>query len=143
MKKIFLYLLLFSGLMSCNENPNKFQRIIKTTNSDFKEISFSEITKSGFLYSIGDYIIMQDIYNSEEGIFVFEKNNLKYITKTGKIGKGPKKIGRYGSIFCSKNNFFVSDFAKQKIWKFNIDSVVAYENYRPTSVFDFEFMENN
>jgi hypothetical protein len=142
MKKIFLFLLICCGLMSCNEHPNKFQTIIKATNSDFKEIPFSEITKSGFFHSIGDYIIMQDIYSSDKGIFIFEKNNLKYITKTGKIGKGPKEIGRYGPIFCSKNNFFVSDYAKQKIWRFNIDSVVSYENYRPTSVFDFKFMDD-
>lgn len=140
MKKIVLYVFLSSVLSSCsNHQDNGFQTIVKP--DKLVEVPLNEMAKAGYFYEIKNYIIMQDPYSTNEGIFLFDKNSLNYLGKTGKIGRGPNEIGRYGSIFCKKDYFYITDFGKQKIWKFNIDSVINNEKYYPKPILDFQLGE--
>ena len=107
-----------------------------------KPIDLDIYTKMGFFLSFQDYIIIQDIYSSDEGIYILDKKTLNLIKKTGKIGRGPGEIGRYGDIYTDELNhcFYVADFGKNKIWKYQIDSLISEPDYKPNDCFDFRFV---
>ena len=107
-----------------------------------KSIDLEIFTKMAFFLPFQEYLIIHDIYSGDRGIYILNKETLELIQQTGKIGKGPGEIGRYGTIFTDvkKNRFYVADFGKNKIWKYSLDSIVADPSYFPQEQFSFRIM---
>ena len=142
-----IILLIFSviTLNCCNKN-NKSESIIKFKKfpkivflKNGRSLDLDMVVKMGFLYDLNKYLIIHDLYSTDKGIFILDKKTLTIKRKTGKIGRGPGEIGRYGNIYTdlSKNSYYVADFGKNKIWKYNIDSVIKMNNYLPKEQSDF------
>lgn len=143
MKKIkyfFLVVLLIVLVNDCKkETTEKFQsqrnNIVK---AEIKDILTEFTIGRSIVAIVGDILLVIDIQSTEEGIHLFNKNNFKYITTTGRIGKGPGEIVRYGTIgIDNKNNvFYMTDYGKDVLWRFNIDSILNNKEYMPEKVGD-------
>lgn len=93
-----------------------------------------------FLYRTKDNIIVCDHQSPNKGIHLFELGSYNYIGTTGIMGKGPKEIIRLGSpssVYAS-NDFYVSDLAKKKVFRFNLDSLTINPNYLPDYAFSIK-----
>lgn len=141
MKKILLGILLLS-IFSCQnindiatekENENFDKKL--NVNKSIIDIKTDILTKPSLLYLINDYLIVFDVYSVDRGIHIYNKNTFKYLTSTGKIGKGPGEINSYGYITIDKTDkaFWLADFAKLLLWKFPIDSVLKNDQFLPTT----------
>lgn len=92
------------------------------------------------IYLIDDVIVVLDTRSNDYGIHLFERESLKYLTSTGKTGRGPGEIVRYGHITPCKNkrSFWISDYGKMVFWEFLIDSIFLDQNYLPSMVFPMQ-----
>lgn len=87
------------------------------------------------LYIIDSILIVNDYRpNGNKGIHLYNKNTFKHITSTGIIGRGPGEITRPGFIGINETNrtLWMVDHGKRVIWKFQLDSVLKHEEYKPT-----------
>ena len=116
---------------------NKFAHTLVLSKGN--PIEAKMMTKMAFFLPFQDYLILQDIYSSTEGIYILNKKTLKQEKCFGKIGKGPMEIGRYGTIFTDEKNgcFYLADFGKSKIWYYNFDSLLKNTEYFPQGKFTF------
>ncbi|GHB45800.1 BF3164 family lipoprotein [Mongoliitalea lutea] len=137
--KFYLYLLLIILSCSSPKDPTKKFDInsVETISIKEKIIDFNtiEITTAPILTLIGDYFFVTDLATSTgKGIQIYNKNTLNYITKTCELGEGPGEIIRIGEIAKSHNNkeFWMPDFAKLQLFKFEIDSLIADNEYKPS-----------
>jgi hypothetical protein len=85
------------------------------------------------LYLIEDYLIIQDLKSLDKLIYLFDKNDFRYITGTGYRGQGPDEITNMGFIAVDKarRSFYVTDHGKQKIFAYHLDSVLNNPSYLP------------
>lgn len=97
-------------------------------------IAFPDLAMSG------DYLIITDTRAIDKGIHIFDKDKLEYLGSTGIMGEGPGQITRYGPLGVAPNGgeFWMPDFAKLKMFKFDIDSVLIDEAYLPSISEPFE-----
>ena len=137
----FLILVLFS----CKEETSKKFKLsnaeVIDVSSKISDLKTEQIISNPMLTISGDYLIVSD-YDAtfEKGIYLFDKNSFAYLGSTGILGEGPGQITRYGQIAITPNcnEFWMPDFAKIKMFKFDIDSVLMDENYLPTVSKPFE-----
>jgi hypothetical protein len=151
MKKIFIAIVIFSFTIFLGCNKKHLPDDVKSVHhKDFKNIYNLEkgstlnlglVTRMAFVTSLKDYIVIHDLYSNGKGIYIVDKNSLELLENTGKVGKGPHEIGRYGNIYAdySKNIFYLADFGKNKIWEFNIDNLLSKPDYNPKEIADFMF----
>ncbi|MCH7402745.1 BF3164 family lipoprotein [Belliella kenyensis] len=141
-----LYLIIFATFFSCSSRTpeKKFNTAdVKTVYVSDKIIDFEtdQIIKRPHLTIQGEYFIVTDLSTlTDRGILLYNKNSLEYITRTGVIGEGPGEIIKYGLPATSykKNEFWMPDFAKLKMFKFDIDSVILDPEYKPNHSLSFE-----
>lgn len=136
----FLYLLLFIGCWGCSNAPlaekhqNKRNNIIKVQ-SKIKKIEIEEVLIGGFnyLYIIDEYLIIGDYGSQNKLIHLFNKSNFNYITSIASLGQGPKEITNMGYIGIDETHrlFYVTDHGKQKIFSYELDSVLTDSLYLP------------
>lgn len=81
---------------------------------------------------LGDYLIIADPKSVDNPIHIFDKNNFKRLMSTGIIGQGPDEITNMGYIGTDDRHhqFYLSDHGKQKIFSYNIDSLLHAPDYR-------------
>jgi hypothetical protein len=79
------------------------------------------------LYLMGDYLIIADQRSPDKFIHLFDKNRFGYVTSTAYRGQGPGEIANLGTIGVDEVNriFFVSDHGKQRIFGYELDSVLV------------------
>lgn len=132
------YCILFTLFLSCTEeSERKFkidegelldvsQRIIDINTDPVIALPFFEISE--------DYLIIADSKAFDKGIHIFGREDFKYLGVTGQLGDGPGMISRYGPLAFSSNGkeFWMPDFGKLKMFKYDIDSVLVNEGYLPT-----------
>lgn len=134
---IFQFFLLILVLSCSNNKQEKYQssrkNIVNVTN---KIVSFETtpvlIGNYPLLYNTSKYLLISDYQSLVEQIHVFNKLDLLYIKSTALRGLGPDEITRIGHVAYdkSKNSFYVSDHGKNKIMSYNIDSIIALNDYR-------------
>lgn len=139
MYKIFP-LFLISFCCSCQQNF-KTEKHQNTRNNcidvhcEVKEIQINDVFISdiSWPYLIDNYLIIADHHSEDKLIHLFDKQTFKYITSTANRGLGPNEITNMGRIAIDNQNriFFVSDNGKQKIFGFELDSVLTNESYIP------------
>ena len=140
MKNTILLFLILHVLFGCNESDKSktfHEDKSKTINVKDKIIDIETDLFFGLLhFEISDslLVISQLDPNVEKGIYLFNKNSLKYLASTGYMGKGPGEIIRCGNSTVNFNsqNIWVDDYGKLVIWKFPIDSVMNNDKFIPT-----------
>ena len=83
---------------------------------------------------LGDYLLVKDSKSLDTLIHIFDKRTFKHIRGVGLRGPGPNEITNMGRIMPDEKNgvFQVSDFGKNKIFAYKMDSVIADPKYKPT-----------
>lgn len=130
---------LFSiGCNSCNESKTekiqKHRDNIVNVSDKIVDVKLDALFGNLALYILDDIlIVLEKSPKGEKGIHLFNKNTFKYLTSTGKIGKGPGEIVRQGPIgFDSKNRvFWVPDAGKKLLFKFPLDSALSNPQFLP------------
>jgi hypothetical protein len=136
-----LYFLFIVGCCSCT-GSNETEKYQGTRNNiiqvrdKVEEIKIEEplISSSTSLYLMDDYLIIQDLRGLDKLIHLFDKNNFTYISSIAQRGQGPNEIANMGfiSIDEAKRTFYVADHGKQKIFSYDLDSVVSHSSsYMP------------
>lgn len=101
-----------------------------------KEIVIDEVLIGGTnrVYLLDDYLIVADSRSFDRLIHLFDKKSFNYITSVGYLGQGPGEIANMGHIATDETRrlFYVSDHGKQRIFSYNLDSVLANPLYMPT-----------
>lgn len=135
-------ILLLLILFSCNSNNQ--EKRVKDTDKNYVNVTDkikdiqTEYYHGAFslLYILDNYLIILDGSPNPESevICIYDKNNFKFITITGIIGKGPNEIGRPGRIGLNKtsNEIWLPDHGKMVMWKFPLDSVFNNPDFKPT-----------
>lgn len=135
-----LYFLLIIISYSCTQNSltekyqDKRNKIINI-HDKINEIKIEDILISNIsrIYLIKNYLIIGDYKAEDKLINIFDKNTFKYITSNTYQGLGPGEIANMGHIGIDeeKNRFFVSDHGKQKIFYYDLDSILENPDYEP------------
>lgn len=136
-KKIALLfiILLFTG---CNkkQEDTRFKEFPKTIEIEGKSIGTSKKFKSMSMGGIVDSILILNVSMNDHVFYLFDKRNLKLLTKAGKTGRGPYELpGGTGpdgiSLNKAKRLIYASNRTKGKIFCFSIDGVLNNNNYQP------------
>lgn len=120
-----------------NEKTEKVQKNrnnIVNVSDKIVDIKVDILIGNSALYILDDILIVLEKFpKGERGIHLFNKNTFKYLTSTGKIGKGPGEIVSPGPISLDSKNrvFWVPDAGKKQIFKFPLDSVLLNPNFMP------------
>jgi hypothetical protein len=139
MKKI-LYILFFLACCNCTHQSEHAKRQQKRDNivdvkKNIKELVFEDvlINANAWACLIDDYLLIKDHKSVNKMIHIFDKNNFNYITSFADRGQGPGEIANIGHIAWDKVNrlLYVSDHGKQRIFSYQLDSVLSNDWYMP------------
>lgn len=138
-KTVWLFLLIvFYGGCSSNSTTEKHQNKrdnIINIHDQIKEIVIEDVLINNYsrVQIVDDYLFIKDQKSADELIHIFDKNSFRYITSTGLRGQGPREIAEIGHIAEDKvkRKFYVSDHGKNKIFSFDLDSVITDPVYLP------------
>lgn len=85
------------------------------------------------LYISNKYLLIADYKSVDKLIHVFNKNDFSYITSVGDFGQGPEEITVMGSLAIDEihHQLFVPDHGKQKIFSYDMDSIMVDSLYKP------------
>ena len=133
-------LLLIVLCLSCTSNTdteiyqNRRDNVISVKDK-VKEIMIEDVLIGRVTrpYLIDKYLIIVDHSSYDRFIHLFDKNDFHYITSTAYKGQGPGEITMPGHVGIdeAQRTFYVSDHGKQKIFSYNLDSVLANPFYIP------------
>lgn len=135
-----LFIIIITTFLSCvhSSKTEKYQthrNIVINVQDKVKEIEIKDVLIGSIapLYSLGEYLIIGDPKSDDKLIHIFNKHNFSYMTSLGTRGQGPDEITNIGHIAIDENHhrFYVSDHGKQKIFSYNIDSVLLDPSYKP------------
>ena len=133
-------LLFFIVLAGCHKDVNKTEKIQKERdniiNIESKIISIPGMLPVKYcaeIKIINDLLLVKDVYATHKGIYVYNKDDFKYLTSTGYVGKGPGEIGVFGDIvpLKYKDAFLITDFAKRFVYRFDIKNMLKDSTYLP------------
>ena len=134
-----LYFLFVLILFGCQDKTIKNFKVsseeVIDVSSKITDLETEQIIANPLLTISGDFLVVTDANASfEKGIHLFDKNTLAYLGSTGIMGEGPGQISRYGEVAVTPNGkeFWMPDFEKLKLFKFDIDSVLMDDEYLPT-----------
>jgi hypothetical protein len=139
MKKatIVFVLLFYFGCKSDNEVKKYHPKRINIINvhDRIKKIEINDVLISSLnqLYVTKDYLLISDFRSPDEQIHLFNKDDFSHVTSIAPKGQGPGEITNMGQIAIDNVNdiFFVSDHGKQKIFSYELDSIICNPHYMP------------
>ena len=78
-------------------------------------------------------LLIADHKSVDKQIHIFNKNDFSYLTSIGNFGEGPEEITVMGCLAIDEahHQLYVSDHAKQKIFSYDMDSVMVDSLYKP------------
>ena len=82
---------------------------------------------------LNDYLLIKDVKSQDTLIQIFDKHAFKHVRGIGIWGEGPDEITSLGKLVVDgKNNVFhAPDLGKNKIFAYEMDSVIATPSYKP------------
>jgi hypothetical protein len=85
------------------------------------------------LYVMDQYLIIQDLRSFDKLIHLFDRNSFQYITGIAYRGQGPGELANMGFLTTDEahRRFYVSDHGKQKVFSYDLDSVLSDPSYMP------------
>ena len=131
-----------TGLFCSCSNSSHKSEIYQTNRNNIlnvhdrvKEIHIDDVLIGSVarVFSLNNYLIIGDYKSYDKLIHLFDKQNFKYISSVGSMGEGPGEIANMGYIGVNsgKNEFYVSDHGKQKVFSYNVDSLIVDSLYTP------------
>ncbi len=100
-----------------------------------KEIKTGDVLLNSYcqVYAIDKYMVISDHKTPGNQIHLFNKNSFDYILGTAPIGQGPGEITVIGHIAedTLRHQLLVSDFGKQRIFSYDLDSLLVDSAYLP------------
>lgn len=126
--------------IGCSKNPEteKYQynrSNVINVKDKIQEIEIDSLVFSSAsdLYIIDDYLLIADQKSYDHYIQIVDKNTFNYVTSVALRGQGPGEITRLGGIAISSNRrkFEATDYGKQAIYSYDLDSVLADPDYMP------------
>lgn len=139
-KKVLLCWLLIAMCWNCTHRSEtkKYQHKrdkIVNVKDKVKEIEIEDVFVGSIarLFLIDNYLIIMDPKSDNNLLHIFDKKTFEYVTSTAPRGQGPEEIANIGHIGIDETNrrFFVSDHGKQKIFSYELDSVLSNPSYTP------------
>ena len=140
-RTIFACYLLWIGILSsCTSNTDtekhQHQRDnIVDVHDQVKELQTGDVLIGSYsrLFILGEYLIIGDYKSTDKLIHLFNKNDFSHIASTATMGQGPGEIAVMGHIGIDeqRGKFYVSDHGKQKIFSYDVDSVLTNPHYMP------------
>lgn len=148
MNKIAILLFILIS-WSCKHNSREIYQNVRNNTVDIHnkvvkiEMDSIFFNDYNFVYLLNNYLIICDSKSYNDQIYLFDKNNFTFITSTAPMGQGPGEITNMGHIATDDNfhRFFVSDHGKQKIFCYELDSVLSHPGYMPNTNMDMNEME--
>lgn len=133
-----LLLLLFSCTNKGSEEKHQNNRDnIVTVKDEIKEMDMDDVLIGSVarLSIVNNFLIIRDPKSSELLVHLFDCKNgaYKYISSAIPRGQGPGEITNIGYIGVNskKNEIYVSDHGKLKIFLYPLDSIVRNPFYKP------------
>ena len=97
--------------------------------SQVKEIDTGDVLigNNSRMYLSSEHLIIADHRAYDKAIHLFDKSDFRLLASVGAIGQGPREITNLGSICVddAKNKLYVMDHGKQKIFSYDVDSVMT------------------
>ena len=79
-------------------------------------------------------LLITDSKSFSHQVYLFNKKNFRFMASTSPMGQGPDEITRIGYLATDAvhRRFYVSDHGKQKIFSYDLDSVLQNPFYKPS-----------
>lgn len=140
MKKL---LVILSGiiLFSCTRSSSteKYQtdrNNVENVHSRIKEFETDSVLigNNARIYIMDNYLLIADHRGYDKQIHIFDKNSFRHLASTAPLGQGPTEITVLGAVATDekRGKFYVSDHGKNKIFSYDMDSVLADPDYTPS-----------
>ena len=135
-----IYILLIFLFSACSKNSDteKYQTSrdnIIDVRDRLVEIEIDDvlISQNNRVAIIDNCLIISDFKSFDKQIHLFDKYNFTYLTSTAPKGMGPGAVANMGGAQADldKRHFWVPDYAKYKLFYYNIDSVLTNPDYKP------------
>lgn len=137
-KLLYLFFIVFIGGCGSESETEKYQKKrdnIIDVRKQVKEIVIEDVLigRVARPFLIDNYLVIGDYTSIDKLIHIFNKKNYDYLTSVASVGQGPNEITNMGHIGIDEihHKFYVSDHGKQKIFSYDIDSVVVDSFYIP------------
>ncbi|MCG8412112.1 MAG: hypothetical protein MI739_12600, partial [Bacteroidales bacterium] len=93
----------------------------------------------GDLEIVNDYLIVADYMSVDKGIYIYNKKTHEHVASTGSKGRGPHEVISYSFISkdCENNSFYMPDYGRDLLYKFELDSIFENPKYLPSIQYDF------
>ena len=135
-------LILLCGFMffSCTRNSSteKYQTArdkVENVHNRVVEFDTDSVLIGNYarMYILDNYLLIADHRGYDKQIHIFDKNSFRHLASTAPLGQGPTEITVLGHIAIDEKSkkFYVSDHGKQKIFSYDIDSVLVNSDYVP------------
>ncbi|TAJ11017.1 hypothetical protein DMA11_18445, partial [Marinilabiliaceae bacterium JC017] len=139
---LFMVILIFtSGCINKIESSKEFYQNkrdnIRNISGEIVAVELDVIFGRSTIYIVDDILLVVDLQSTTQGIHLFDKNTFKYLASTGKLGKGPGEITRYGHVspLHNKRAFRMIDHGKgNEMLEFELDSILTNLDYKPKRV---------
>lgn len=123
-----------TGQTGTEKHQGKRNNIVNVRHRIKEIIIDDDILINGYAtpYIMGNTMFIVDHKSHDYQIHIFDKGNYKYLASTALRGEGPDEITRIGAIGTDETNglFYVTDHGKQKIFAYNLDSVLINPEYK-------------
>ena len=82
---------------------------------------------------LNDYLLIKDAKSQDTLIHIFNKHTFEHVRGVGIWGVGPDEITSLGKLVVDEKNnvFHAPDLGKNKIFAYEMDSVIANPFYKP------------
>ena len=127
-------LLLLTSLLSCCKSNSITEKYLNARDNIINihdrviEIPMEDTPISSYanLYSMGNYIIINDHKSAKALIYILDKTNFKCVANVTALGQGPNEIANMGEIILNEKDgkFYVFDHGKQKLLSYDLDSLI-------------------
>ena len=102
----------------------------KLVEIELNDILFNKIVNP---YIFNDYLVIGDSKSHDKLIYIFDKDNFRYIASVGQLGRGPGEITEMGPVgFDDTNNqLLVTDLSKLCVFAYSMDSLTSNPQHSP------------
>ena len=139
---LFIFFTLCWGCSSETEKRQNNRNNIVNVKDKIEEIVIEDvfIGQTARMFLTEKQLIIGDYMAVDEQIHLFDKNNYNYLACTAPRGQGPDEITIMGHIESVQTNriIYVSDHGKRKIFSYDLDSILANPQYKPTEKMKME-----